>query len=159
MTITEEKTMTDRAAYIDGLRQLADSLEQHDELPLPYEGSASVMTFHFLGGDDPRAAMAAAARALPVAWRKDAMEGEGVSYFELKASLAGLSLKLTAYRDAVCTRVVTGTEDREVEEVVTPALTRKVTKPVEVVTWDCGSLLAPVGTVPGGYATTSPGSA
>jgi hypothetical protein len=147
--------MTDRAAYIDGLRRLAGALEQHDELPLPYEGSGSVMTFHFLGGDDPRAAMAAAARALPVAWRKDAMEGDGVSYFELKGRLAGLSLKLTAYRDAVCTRVVTGTEDREVTEVVTPALTRKVTKPVEVVEWRCESLLAPV---PGGYATTSPGS-
>ena len=134
-----------RAAYVQGLLMLASLLEEHEELPLPYEGSASDMTFHFLGGGDPRAAMAAAARALPVTWRKDALDGDGASYFELRASLAGLRIKLTAYRDAVCTRVVTGT--REVtEEVPDPdmlaAVPRvEITRTVEDVSWDCEPLM------------------
>ena len=138
--------MTDRAAYIEGLRQLTSLLEENDDLPLPVSGSFSPVTIQFLFGDDPRAAMAAAARTIPCAWRKEAWEAEdnGASYFDLTGQLAGLKVRLVAYRDAVCTRVVTGTEDREVEEVVTPALTRKVTKPVEVVEWRCESLLAPV---------------
>jgi uncharacterized protein YbjT (DUF2867 family) len=139
--------MTDRAAYIAGLRQLADALEAHPGIPLP----VTEMTIHFMRVDDPRTALAEAARAFPCAWRKRAWTGEsGQSYFDLNGRLAGLSLKLSAYRDAVCTRVVTGTEDREVEEVVTPALTRKVTKPVEVVEWECSPILA--GTMPGSAA-------
>jgi hypothetical protein len=38
--------MTDRTAYIEGLRTLADALENEPELPLPYHGTTSaVATF------------------------------------------------------------------------------------------------------------------
>ena len=141
--------MTDRAAYIQGLRQLADILEAHPEVPLPYEGGrrTTAITIHFLHDDDPRAELATAARAIPCTWQKETSEpdpdGKWAAYFDLNGQLGGLHLKLTAYRDAVCTRVVTGLEDREVQEIVTPAVTRTIVKPVEVVEWDCGSLLAP----------------
>lgn len=133
-----------RASYIRGLRSLADALEASPEaLPLPYEGDSVEMTFHFLGGDDPRAAMAAAARALPCNLRKAVKEyNDGSAYFHLEGALHGLKVELVAYRDAVCERVVTGTEEREVEEVVKPAETRKVTKQVETVEWRCHPVLA-----------------
>ena len=133
----------DRDAYIAGMRQLMDILEANPGLPLPFEGRSSAMTFHFLNAEDPRAAMAAAARTLPCKWDKRVWSGsEDRNYFDLSGQIAGARVKLSAFRDAVCTRVVTGTEEREIEETVTPAVIRKVVKPVEVVEWQCGSLLA-----------------
>jgi hypothetical protein len=35
--------MTDRTAYIEGLRSLADALENEPELPLPYHGTTSAI--------------------------------------------------------------------------------------------------------------------
>jgi ketosteroid isomerase-like protein len=35
--------MTDRTAYIEGLRTLADALENEPELPLPYHGTTSAI--------------------------------------------------------------------------------------------------------------------
>ena len=143
VTAAEDAAMREsvrRASYIDGLRALADILEEHREVPLPYHGDGTAITIsRFLSVADPRAEMAATARAFPVRWRKEVRD----DYFDLRGELHGLKLHLVAYRDAVCTRVVTGTEEREVEEVITPAVTRMVTKPVEVVEWVCGSVLAP----------------
>jgi hypothetical protein len=128
-----------RAAYIDGLRQLTTALEQHPEIGLPVEGTGLPLTFSFWDNDAARAQMAATARALPCTWDKEASD----TYLRLRGRIAGLHVELVAYRDAVCTRVVTGTEEREVEVEVTPAVTEKRTETVDVVEWDCGSLLAP----------------
>ncbi len=145
LTSGTQEAPTKRQRYIDGLRVLASVLEEHPEVDLPYNGDTSPIAFYFLSGADPRAEMAAAARALPCAWRKRVRDdGDGTGVFKLTGELAGLRVEMTAYRDAVCKRVVVGTEDREVEEVVTPAVTRTVTKPVEIVEWECGSLLAPL---------------
>jgi hypothetical protein len=133
-------TQEDRAAYIGGLRVLATVLELHPEVPLPYEGDLGEINW-FLGND--RDQVAAIARAIPCTWDKR-IWGKEDEHFELKGCLAGgLTLSLNANRAAVCTRRVVGTEDREVEEVVTPAVKRTVVKPVEIVEWDCGSLLRP----------------
>lgn len=141
-------TIDQRARYIDGLRLLASVLESNDEIPLPYDGSGSTMSIHFLSVADPREQLAAAARAFPVKWDKHVRESEKYGdYFDLEGQLAGLKLQLTAYRDDVCRRVVTGT--REVTEKVkdpgklaeVPEI--EVTRTVEDVTWECGSLLAP----------------
>jgi hypothetical protein len=142
---TDHEPDPKRQGYIDGLRALATVLATCPEVPLPYDGDLSPMSFYFLGHNDRhRREMAAAARAIPCAWAKVAEEGDNPNAsMSLHGQLAGLRITLTAYRDVVCTRRVTGTEDREVEEEVTPAVTRKVTKPVEIVEWDCGSLLAP----------------
>lgn len=140
--------MDDRARYIDGLRVFAAALEKHPEIPLPNDGMTLPLIITFFADDDPRAAMAAAARALPCAWRKK-VSGNGTaasSYFDLEGDLAGLKLLLTAYRDDICERVVTGT--REVTETVkdpgklaaVPEIT--VTRTEETVEWRCGSVLA-----------------
>lgn len=129
-----------RAAYVAGLRQLADALDAHPEIPLPWYGaeSRSPVIIGFHGADeDVRKRMAAAVRAMPSCWSKDPDE----KWLNLNGQLAGLHVQLYASRDAVCTRRVVGTEEREVEEEVRPAETRKVRKQVDVVEWDCGPIL------------------
>ena len=134
MTSTDERTR-----YIDGLRLLATVLEQHPEVPLPFYGEEySPLLVGFFGApDEARERMAAAVRALPCAFTKNPTD----DWLNLNGQLSGLHIRLYAARDAVCTRRVTGTEEREVEEEVTPAVTRTVTKQVEVVEWDCGPVL------------------
>lgn len=137
MSTTEDQA---RAGYTLGLRKLADILDAHPEIPLPSQGDDDISPIYigfWLG--DAKSRLAEAARVFPCSWDKDVTD----RHFNLNGRLGGLHVQLTASRDRVCTRVVTGTEDREVEEVVTPAVTRKVVKPVEVVEWQCGSLLAP----------------
>jgi hypothetical protein len=137
------RPLTERERYIDGLRVLASVLEQNENIPLPIQGHSSTLTMMFFGKDEIiRGAMAAAARAFPCNWEKR-VSGVAGEYFDLLGTLGALRVELTAPRGAVCKRVVVGTEEREVEEVVTPAVTKKVTRPVEIVEWDCGSLLAP----------------
>lgn len=135
----------ERQQYIDGLRVLASVLEQHPGLELPATGTRMALKWNFWG-DDARELMAATARAIPCEWRKDVTEesSEGVpAYFDLDGELGALKIRITAYRDAVCERVVVGTEDRPVERVITPAVTETVMERAEVVEWRCGSLLAP----------------
>lgn len=136
-----------RAAYTAGLRQLADILDAHPEVPLPYEGTGKSLgkriSFYYLGDKDPRAALAAARRAFGVPMEKnDSID----SSFSLTGSLAGLHFALTAEREAVCERVVVGTREVEVEEAdpaavaALPKVKRTVT--VEDVEWRCTPLLA-----------------
>jgi hypothetical protein len=136
-TIPEDE----RARFIDGLRVLADALEEHPEVPLPYHGTSAEISFYFLLTENPRAEMAAAARALPCSWQKEASDSRET--LSLHGQLGALRVELVAYRNDVCTRVVTGTEDRPVEVVVTPAVTETVVKPVEIVRWECSPILAP----------------
>lgn len=131
-----------RRQFTAGLRELADLIDANAGIPLPYDGTDSPITFHFWG-EPARGQMAAAARAFPVALSKTSSSD---TYFRLTGRLAGtcgLKIQLVTDRDAVCERVVVGVEDREVDEVVTPAVTRKVIKPTEVVEWRCHPLLAP----------------
>jgi hypothetical protein len=141
--------MTDstRTDYIEGLRKLADALENHPEIPLPYEGSHpqyARMSFHFLSADDPRAEMSAARRALGVPMEKRA--GADGQYFDLDGNLSGLYFTLVAFRKDVCERVVVATREVEVTEpdpvavAALPKMTRLVT--VEDVEWVCSPLLA-----------------
>lgn len=142
-TLTAEQT---RTAYIAGLRQLAEVLETSPEVPLPYEGTLSPMSFHFLNGEDARAEMAAAARALPTVWSKNVWSAGTTNYFDLNGSLHGLTIHLSAYRDAVCERIVTGTREVTTDEPDPAALaavpTVTVTRTVEDVQWVCAPILA-----------------
>jgi hypothetical protein len=132
-----------RADFIKGMRALMDILEANPDLPLPYQGATTAMTFHYLGGEDARRDLASAARLIPCSWTKHAKEyDDGPAYLDLAGKLHGVKIELTAYRDDVCERVVVGTEEREVEEVVQPAVTAKVTKRVEKVEWRCGPIMS-----------------
>lgn len=131
----------DRSQYIAGLRQLADVIEQHDELPLPYQGNDTAMTLYFLS--EGRDAFVAAARVIP--GRLDKAVRDDV--YQLSTRFGGdrgLKISLTAYRDAVCERVVTGTETvtKTVPDPSVKVPLVEVTETVETVEWVCRPLLA-----------------
>lgn len=133
-----------RAAYTAGLRALADILDAHPDLPLPWQGGPYMaMTFHFLHAQDPRAELAAARRALGIPMGKEPDEN---GYFNMDGTLHGLHVKLVAFRKDVCERVVTGTREVEVEEpdpnavAALPKVTR--TEVIEDVEWVCHPILA-----------------
>lgn len=128
-----------RAASIAALRdvaagyaRLADAIEARDTIPAPHP--STITGAYVLLCASSAEEMAAAARALPCNLAKQATE----KWFELRGQLAGLEVLLYAARETVCT--ITGYEDRPVEEIVTPAVRRTVTKPMPV--WECAPILA-----------------
>ena len=140
-------TTENRPAFTAGLRAVADFLDEHPEVPLPYLGGGAAgsrlpaFSIYLVSGDQ-KTQLAAIARAMGNAVKAPKKHHDGSESFQVWREFEGVVLFAQAEREQVCRRVVTGTEDREVEEVVTPAVTRKVTKPVEVVTWECLPLLA-----------------
>ena len=136
-----------RAAYIAGLRILAGVLEGHPEIRVPY-GTDALLSFP--GTPEGVEEMAAARRAFAGTWEKRYTGGgEHTDWFSLHAELGGkggVKIELYAPRDAVCTRVVKGTEQRPVEKVIRPAETETVMESVEIVEWVCGSALSDVAT-------------
>lgn len=70
----------------------------------------------------------------------------GAGYFDATVPLTGLRIVLTDLREQVCTRVVTGleivTEEVPDPEYVAAAPKVTVTREVESVEWQCGSLMA-----------------
>jgi hypothetical protein len=104
--------VAERQAAIDGLRQLADFIEQHPGVPLPVANGNNAFVWS-------RETLAAIARTPGVRWEKGA---EG-NYFSLSVSFAGgYSYSINIEREQVCRKVVTGTRilpaqpEREVEE-------------------------------------------
>ncbi|HZR50053.1 MAG TPA: hypothetical protein VFB06_11095 [Streptosporangiaceae bacterium] len=135
-----------REQYAADVADLFAFVAGHPDIPMPHVRDRSV-GIYFFGETDERAGIAAAIRAFRrCKWDKRTWEREGDAYFEMTGTWEGWHVKLSAHRDAVCKRVVAGTEDREVEEIVTPAVTRKVVKPVEIIEWVCEPVTAPAGT-------------
>ena len=135
---------TARATYLARLQRLTEKLAATPDTPLPRSISGDDVDFWFTSGPDPRADLAACARSFRLgSWQKRTWEGSNRAYFEMAGEWDGWRICLNAYRDAVCTKVVTGTEVREVDEEVTPAVTRKVTKEVETFEWVCEPVTAP----------------
>lgn len=138
--------MTDRTDYITGLRALADLFEAHDDLPLPSQGQYEVIPFSIVfGGDDAaRERMARAVREIGGNWQKHITEAPeyDLAHLRLRQQVHGLHLELVADRNAVCTRVVTGTRQvtEEVPDPDAPMVT--VTKQVDDIEWVCEPLLA-----------------
>lgn len=126
--------LTARSEYAKGLRALADILEASDAVPIPADGSILPLGISFWDKETAQAEMIAARRAIGGAWDKEVDN----SYYRLRAKLHGLNLELHAYRDAVCTRVVTGTHEETVQE---PVSYKSVTKTIEDVEWVCEPFL------------------
>lgn len=137
-----------REEYINGLRALANLLQNVPELELPTHGGV-VEEYGVAGGsidwmlftdddhDEQKARAQAIVRAVPGEWRKNA----GSNLFRAEADLCGLRLQVIVDRAAVCTRKVVGT--KQVEKKV-PVEFKTETVDEDIVEWDCGSLLKPV---------------
>ena len=145
MNTTGTTTTDSRAGYIEGLRQLATLLENHDDLPLPYTGNYSSLNWIEVTreGSEIRDSAALFARLIPGTITKN-VRGD---VMDLEGHIAGLKVCFIASRDAVCTRVVTGYHEVVVPATpaqdAVPAQPERVTK-VEDIEWVCGSLLSEV---------------
>lgn len=111
-----------RAAFVRGLRELAECLERTPEIPVPY----GTLLNCFVGS---REHVAQIARTGP--WQKRYVD----TWFTLTRDFAGgVRLDVNVERVQVCERVVVGTE-------TVPA---QPAHEVEIVEWRCAdSLLAP----------------
>lgn len=147
--------MTGRAEYIEGLRLLADLLEHHDTVPLPYDGNRGAIAWVLNGKDyDKRAALQQILVAVPGAKSKDVIaDGAGDDLFTVEGRLAGLRVKVILHREDVCERVVVGVEtvtktvpDPELVQAALADIPEiEVTEQVEHVEWRCSPLLASAG--------------
>lgn len=90
-----------RRDYLTGLRELANFLESHPDLPIPGEMAHQVYVFS-------RERLAAVAREPGVRWEKSSDAGS--DYFKLRVPFCGdQSYEVFTTRDEVCRKVVTGT--------------------------------------------------
>lgn len=142
--IARHKAAKERHEYIAGLRMLADLLQSHPELELPYTGRSKYepLSVNLIGDEGQRAQMAAWARALPGKKDKAAVSD---TYFRIDGALRGLGIRVLANRAEVCEKRVIGTQE-VTEEIPDPeavaALPKKtVTRTEEIVEWVCGSVL------------------
>lgn len=144
-----------RAAYIRGLREIADWLAEHPEVPLPYHAGYThkgagvgpvlrVYAMHEHDGRTEREIIRDSARAMGHA-NKGVSIGEDPD-FVVWRQFGGIAFMVQATREEVCERVVTGTREVTVKERDPKALAAvpmvEVTKTVEDVEWICGAILA-----------------
>lgn len=154
-TVSEQPTAEtehdqQRAAYIDGLRQIADFLEANPDVNLPHMSSyqtgkyEDTLNIYIVQGNQ-KDQLATIARAMGRA--EKVMDGELVRVFR---RFAGIALVAQAHRDQVCERVVTNTRE-VIEEVPDPEALAAATASVplvpvarieETVEWRCTPLLA-----------------
>jgi hypothetical protein len=126
------------------LRLAADLLDEHPDLPQPYittisDGTLSLHWFLHLshvGTGNEKADAAAIVKAIDGRW--DRRSDDWNDKVEWRQSREGMSLLVQVSREAVCERIVTGTET-----VTVPAVEAQPerTEEREVVEWRCEPLL------------------
>jgi hypothetical protein len=154
MTLIEQATddRQARAEFTAGLRAAADWFDTHPELPVPYEAtpghhsggvrfSIGIHGSHVDPDETVPGAFAAAVMALGGARIKDADD----AYMRVTRRFGpGVNVEIWAVRAEVCEAVVVGTETVIEDEVVTPAVTRRVETTRDVIEWRCAPLLQAV---------------
>lgn len=168
-TTVQDPEQAKRDAFIDGLRQVADFLDAHPDVKLPYIGGhydipAPTMPIYvntWNGGEPASQVMAKIARAMGTAEKHYEDRHE---LFMLVRKFGGISLVAQVDRDELCTKVVVGTREVEVEEPEQAAVQAAIAalpkvkrvEVVEEVRWECHPLLeAPDGPLADEMATAS----
>lgn len=150
MTTNPEVTPDPRVEYIAGLREIADWLEAHPEVPLPYlattqggKGFENALHIYLRSGGNQKAELAAIARAMGKA---EKVTDDKLDRLNLVRRFAGIAVIAVADRDEVCERVVTGVETvtRKVKDPKALAAVPEVevTEEVETYEWRCTSILS-----------------
>lgn len=125
---------TRRTEVITGLRELADFLESRPGVPVPFEVKVA---YPVSGSEDPRAEMAAIARAMG-----DAKKNQWGDYFELLREFSGgVVYEAWAPCEQICERVVVGHETVEVPDPEALKSVPKVTERREKIEWRCSDPL------------------
>jgi hypothetical protein len=125
------------------LREAADLLDQHPDLPRPcifaYTTGSVEVTWQLMNDDDAKDDQRAVAqrivRAIGGKWDKNPWGDR----FDLERKYRGLKLQIYTHREQVCERVVTG-----VETITIPAKPAEPEQTIEreKVEWRCQPLLA-----------------
>jgi hypothetical protein len=115
----------ERAAFSAGLRQIADLLDAHPNIPLPHLTAPKATGWQptltcYLWGDDIRATLAAATRAMAAGGRVAKHVDDDGTGLRAWRMFGGIALEVRVERSQVCERVVLGTETVEVEEDACP---------------------------------------
>lgn len=133
--VTAEREMEQdlRDAYIAGLREMADALE--NEPGIPTDNGVDIV--HYCWTKDN---FQAAVKRLGGTRTKEPRYG----YMNVVRRFGPHSIRVNGEQNAVCTKTVVGTEEvtkneREGEDL-RPMV--EVTKTVDIVEWDCGSILS-----------------
>ena len=112
-----------RTAFVRGLRQMADFLEAHDDLPIPhYEQYLNVWVYK-------KEEMAELVKGKGK-WEKKAEN----TYMLFRKQFGPFCYDISIQRDKVCERVVVGTE-------VVPARPYQPERIVDKVEWKCAPIL------------------
>jgi hypothetical protein len=144
--INTSSTPVQRAERVQFLRALADLLEQHPEVKVPYsptliewgpDDSMDHYRWDVGFAADTAAQARATIRAIGGTWGKEADE----ETMRFVGTFAGRGCTVEVQRDLVCEPRVVGKKTIEQRELKTPAeyLYREVE--VDDIVWDCGSLL------------------
>ena len=141
-----------RAAYIAGLRAVADWLAAHPEVPLPYLGEyakgSNLPTLPIYLYDAPgREQLATIARAMAdggTATKAVQEYRNGQNKVHVWREFYGIVVCAEIAQSEVCERVVTGTETvtRTVPDPTVKVPMVEVTETVETVEWRCRPILA-----------------
>lgn len=139
----EDRVAAERAAYISGMRKLADILEAHPELELPFEGHRTEMIVVPVYGGDASKSAKRFSRLIPGRIDKEpSTSGDSMS---LIGSIDGLKIRMLLNRDDVCERVVVGTREVTTSApdpdavAALPVVEQTVTE--EIVEWRCLPIL------------------
>lgn len=143
-TIDAETEVTPRTQLLNELRTVLDLLEANPDLPLPRGSGKTAWDALTWYSSNPVEA-AKLVRALGGRWEKNnPNESEyDAMYLRMRAVL-GLELHVDVIvsREGVCEKKVVGTERRKVTKVVQPEVTEEVYADVDVIEFECKSLMS-----------------
>jgi hypothetical protein len=123
--------MANREDFIRGLREMADFFESHEEMPMPTWRQVIDL---FATGESSRQQMVSAAKAMG-----KANKGFNEELITLSKNFGDLlTLKMHAYREQICERIVIATEEIP-EEIIPERVVKAHVR--EKVEWRCEPLL------------------
>lgn len=142
--VDEQAEVTPREVFLSELKSIITLLEQNPELPLPYEVGENAWNALRWYPSTPAEA-AKLVKALGGRWEKnDPKSSEfDATHLIMKAKLGReLHVRVTVSREGICEKKVVGTETKKVTKVVQPQVTKEVYEEVDVVEFECKSLLS-----------------
>lgn len=136
--------LTPRQQFLRELRGVLDLLDANPELPYPNSiGNSEWSSLSWYPNDPLEAAKIV--KALGGRWEKnDPNKSEhDATYLRMKAKLGlELHVDLLVSREGVCEKTVVGTERKKVERVVQERVVEEVYADVDVIKFECKSLLS-----------------
>ncbi len=138
--------LDERQRYLALLADLRTLLDEHPEVPYPWvNASAGVSLMFCVFSDDALGVIAMLRRLIGGKWDKS--PDENGKYFNVTGRWHGFEVVISARREVVCRKVVTGTREVTTKVKDPEALAKvpmvEITETVTDYEWVCSPLLAP----------------